>query len=86
MATGIITDGKVKESAVICMSNIHVHHALSYQNMSLYTPLISFRSGNVYEGGWINNKRHGHGTMWWHDRAERYVGEWIQGVQVFQFA
>ena len=39
------------------------------------------RSGNVYEGEWHLNERHGRGTMQWWDRGECYSGEWVGGIQ-----
>ncbi len=39
------------------------------------------RSGNVYDGEWLCNERHGQGTMHWYDCGERYIGEWVRGVQ-----
>lgn len=39
------------------------------------------RSGNVYEGMWSNNVRHGNGTMHWYDKGEKYTGDWMNGVQ-----
>ena len=39
------------------------------------------RSGNVYEGEWHCNERHGQGTMHWYDRGERYTGQWTKGIQ-----
>ena len=35
----------------------------------------------MYEGMWLNNQRHGRGTMSWLDRGERYTGDWVGGVQ-----
>jgi len=43
--------------------------------------LLSQRSGNVYEGEWHLNKRHGRGTMHWYDRREQYSGQWAHGIQ-----
>lgn len=39
------------------------------------------RSGNVYEGEWHCNERHGRGTMHWYDRGESYTGQWVKGIQ-----
>lgn len=39
------------------------------------------RSGNVYEGEWLLNERHGKGTMHWYDMGECYTGEWVKGIQ-----
>eukprot|EP00795_Rhopilema_esculentum_P001293 gene1293-15680_t len=40
-----------------------------------------YKSGNIYEGQWLNNMRHGKGKMHWFDRGEEYDGEWVNGVQ-----
>ncbi len=39
------------------------------------------RSGDVYEGEWYQNKRHGKGTMYWYSTNEIYCGEWEFGFQ-----
>jgi len=39
-------------------------------------------SGNVYEGEWCDDKRHGHGTMYWYSTNEQYTGQWKYGIQV----
>jgi hypothetical protein len=38
-------------------------------------------SGNVYEGEWRDDQRHGQGTMTWRSQGETYTGEWHNGVQ-----
>ena len=40
-----------------------------------------YRTGNMYDGEWLDNLPHGHGRMHWRDRGEVYIGEWFQGVQ-----
>lgn len=41
-----------------------------------------YPSGNVYDGMWYRDKRHGYGTMRWHDRNnETYEGDWEDGLQ-----
>lgn len=42
----------------------------------------SYKSGNIYEGQWENNMRHGEGTMKWLTTNEEYSGQWKNGVQV----
>ena len=42
----------------------------------------SYPSGNLYEGEWRDNGRHGEGTMKWLTLGEQYVGTWSNGVQV----
>lgn len=39
------------------------------------------RSGNVYEGAWENDLRHGKGLMKWVSLREEYNGDWIGGLQ-----
>ena len=41
-----------------------------------------YPSGNVYQGAWYQNVRHGEGTMRWLDREQMYNGQWEKGVQV----
>lgn len=36
--------------------------------------------GDVYEGSWLNDKAHGHGT-YTHTDGTRYVGEWADDKQ-----
>ena len=42
----------------------------------------SYKSGNIYEGQWENNMRHGEGRMRWLTTNEEYTGQWEHGVQV----
>ena len=42
----------------------------------------SYPSGNLYEGQWKNNQRHGEGTMKWLHLKQEYSGTWYYGVQV----
>jgi hypothetical protein len=37
---------------------------------------MQYKSGNVYDGEWVENKKHGQGTMKWLTRQEEYTGEW----------
>jgi hypothetical protein len=39
---------------------------------------ITYQSGAVYEGGFVNNKYEGEGTYTWDD-GDEYVGEWKNG-------
>ncbi|KAJ7410751.1 hypothetical protein WISP_106457 [Willisornis vidua] len=41
----------------------------------------SYRSGNIYEGQWEKNVRHGHGRMMWLTANEEYIGQWVHGIQ-----
>jgi len=34
--------------------------------------------GGRYEGGFVNNRRHGFGKYWW-DTGDRYEGRWVNG-------
>lgn len=38
--------------------------------------------GNIYEGMWVNDVRHGEGTMRWFDKNQTYTGTWENGIQV----
>ncbi|XP_058425278.1 radial spoke head 10 homolog B-like [Diceros bicornis minor] len=40
-----------------------------------------YKSGNIYEGQWENNMRHGQGRMRWLTTNEEYTGRWERGVQ-----
>ncbi|XP_005397957.1 PREDICTED: radial spoke head 10 homolog B isoform X1 [Chinchilla lanigera] len=40
-----------------------------------------YKSGNVYEGQWEDNMRHGEGKMKWLTAKEEYDGHWDRGVQ-----
>ncbi|XP_075035766.1 radial spoke head 10 homolog B isoform X2 [Mixophyes fleayi] len=40
-----------------------------------------FKSGNIYEGQWQNNKFHGMGRMKWLSSNEEYMGQWEHGIQ-----
>lgn len=42
----------------------------------------SYKSGNIYEGQWENNMRHGEGRMRWLTTNEEYTGHWEKGIQV----
>lgn len=40
-----------------------------------------YASGNLYEGMWVNGKRHGYGIFSWSNGNGEYMGQWIDGVQ-----
>ena len=40
-----------------------------------------YSSGNIYDGEWFANVRHGNGVMNWKNRNERYSGSWKDGEQ-----
>lgn len=44
--------------------------------------LCSYPSGNLYEGQWKNNARHGEGRMRWLQLGQQYNGSWQNGIQV----
>jgi hypothetical protein len=37
--------------------------------------------GNIYEGMWVNDIRHGQGTMRWFNKNQTYNGQWENGIQ-----
>ena len=37
---------------------------------------MHYKSGNIYEGDWVDNDKHGKGTMTWKTRNETYTGDW----------
>ncbi|XP_053936540.1 radial spoke head 10 homolog B2 isoform X2 [Cuculus canorus] len=41
----------------------------------------SYESGNIYEGQWKKNVRHGKGKMRWLTSNQEYMGQWVQGIQ-----
>ena len=41
-----------------------------------------YASGNLYEGMWVNGKRHGYGIFSWSNGNGEYTGQWENGVQV----
>ncbi|CAF3379397.1 unnamed protein product [Rotaria socialis] len=40
-----------------------------------------YASGNLYEGMWVNGKRHGYGVFSWSNGNGEYLGQWENGVQ-----
>ena len=38
-----------------------------------------FKSGEVYTGTWLDDKRHGHGENIWSDGTTSYEGEYLNG-------
>ena len=42
--------------------------------------VFTWTSGNVYEGGFIDDERSGFGVMQWRD-GTRYEGMWERGIQ-----
>ncbi|XP_072734007.1 radial spoke head 10 homolog B-like isoform X1 [Ciconia boyciana] len=40
-----------------------------------------YKSGNIYEGQWEKNLRHGKGRMRWLTANQEYMGQWVYGIQ-----
>ncbi|NXI93414.1 R10B2 protein, partial [Psophia crepitans] len=40
-----------------------------------------YKSGNIYEGQWEKNVRHGKGRMRWLTANQEYMGQWVYGIQ-----
>uniref|UniRef100_K7G4W9 Radial spoke head 10 homolog B n=1 Tax=Pelodiscus sinensis TaxID=13735 RepID=K7G4W9_PELSI len=40
-----------------------------------------YKSGNIYEGQWGKNVRHGEGRMRWLTTNQEYTGKWVNGIQ-----
>ncbi|CAF3897884.1 unnamed protein product [Adineta steineri] len=40
-----------------------------------------YASGNLYEGMWVNGKRHGYGVFSWSNGNGEYIGQWENGIQ-----
>ncbi|GAB0196609.1 radial spoke head 10 B-like [Grus japonensis] len=40
-----------------------------------------YKSGNIYEGQWEKNVRHGKGRMRWFTANQEYMGQWVYGIQ-----
>nr|XP_013806363.1 PREDICTED: radial spoke head 10 homolog B2-like [Apteryx mantelli mantelli] len=40
-----------------------------------------YKSGNIYEGQWEKNVRHGKGRMRWLTANQEYIGQWEYGIQ-----
>ncbi|NXG34864.1 R10B2 protein, partial [Dromaius novaehollandiae] len=40
-----------------------------------------YKSGNIYEGQWEKNVRHGKGRMRWLTANQEYIGQWEHGIQ-----
>ncbi|KAL7979222.1 hypothetical protein Chor_015246 [Crotalus horridus] len=41
----------------------------------------SYKSGNIYEGQWERDLRHGEGRMRWLTSNQEYTGNWVNGIQ-----
>ncbi|KAJ8413699.1 hypothetical protein AAFF_G00082060 [Aldrovandia affinis] len=54
-----------------------------FYNVPAITSIIveNYPSGNVYEGQWKNNARHGDGRMKWNKLGQQYSGQWENGLQ-----
>ncbi|XP_053131766.1 radial spoke head 10 homolog B-like isoform X2 [Hemicordylus capensis] len=40
-----------------------------------------YKSGNIYEGQWERDVRHGEGRMRWLMTNQEYTGQWVNGIQ-----
>ncbi|XP_053222216.1 radial spoke head 10 homolog B-like isoform X2 [Podarcis raffonei] len=40
-----------------------------------------YKSGNIYEGQWERDMRHGEGRMRWLTTNQEYTGQWVNGIQ-----
>ncbi|KAJ6659724.1 hypothetical protein lerEdw1_018439 [Lerista edwardsae] len=40
-----------------------------------------YKSGNIYEGQWDRDLRHGEGRMRWLISNQEYTGQWVDGIQ-----
>ncbi|XP_066496979.1 radial spoke head 10 homolog B-like [Tiliqua scincoides] len=40
-----------------------------------------YKSGNIYEGQWERDMRHGEGRMRWLISNQEYTGQWVEGIQ-----
>ncbi|XP_067318431.1 radial spoke head 10 homolog B2 [Anolis sagrei] len=40
-----------------------------------------YKSGNIYEGQWERDMRHGSGRMRWLTTNQEYTGKWVDGIQ-----
>uniref|UniRef100_A0A2K5M850 Radial spoke head 10 homolog B n=1 Tax=Cercocebus atys TaxID=9531 RepID=A0A2K5M850_CERAT len=52
------------------------------QNIKKSWGIRCYKSGNIYEGQWEDNMRHGEGRMRWLTANEEYTGPWERGLQV----
>lgn len=59
----------------------NLHWLLIFEGTLAVNTFLFSRSGDVYEGEWYQNKRHGNGTMYWHSTNELYSGQWEFGFQ-----
>ena len=97
-----VDDERVKKASAIAKRN--VHRTLRKDGKVYYEGEVSlfkngqsfiegkgkqtFPDGSVYEGDFVNGKRHGNGTMVWGDSTQwagdRYEGEWVEGWRTGQ--
>ncbi|KAG8347638.1 putative MORN repeat [Trypanosoma vivax] len=77
MYEGTWLDGKRQGLGVTSLPNGDVVHCLWHRGVAKdgYV-LYKYRDGNVYEGGWANGQRCGHGTLRYADGSV-FVGEWL---------
>ncbi len=53
----------------------------------IYAYIFSFIlvNGNRYEGEWLSDLKHGTGVFYYHDKSQKYIGEWIDGKHTIRF-
>lgn len=39
-----------------------------------------YTNGDIYEGAWFKNKRHGLGTYFYAETQTKFMGTWVEGV------
>jgi len=54
---------------------------LTKQQFRFITKFYLTIQGNIYEGMWVNDIRHGQGTMRWFNKNQTYNGQWDNGIQ-----
>jgi hypothetical protein len=42
---------------------------------------MRYACGDLYEGEWLSDLRHGKGVMFWAETKEMYTGDWVRGLQ-----
>ena len=80
-ATGLTIENLDGACAIIHQVSVKNEiNCISERWIFLYA--IKNKKGNIYEGMWINDIRHGEGTMRWFDKNQTYTGQWENGIQV----
>ena len=42
--------------------------------------VMQFRNGDEYDGRWFQNKMHGAGTLYLHEKGQKLTGTWEENV------